>query len=63
MDKTETLLRELVTQVTRLAFAVEAIAKNGYQVSGQWLPCRCCGSTLTAPSYNTCPVCMTENAR
>lgn len=65
MDKIETVLKQLVMQVSRLAFAVEAFAKNGHQVSGHWNPCRCCGSTLTAPghSFTTCPACMTENAR
>ncbi len=70
MDEIKAMLRELVMQVARVAFAIEAIAKNGYHVSGYQIsehqqPCRCCGSTLTAPglSFATCPVCRTENAR
>ncbi len=65
MDKIETVLKQLVMQVSRLAFAVEEIAKNSHHASGQWNPCRCCGSTLISPghSHTTCPACMTENAR
>lgn len=65
MDKVEAVLRELVTQVARVAFVLEEIAKNKYHVIGQQQPCRCCGSTLTIPyfPFTKCPVCMTENAR
>jgi hypothetical protein len=65
MDKLDNVLKELVTQVTRLAFAVEMTAMNGSHVSAVHQPCRCCGSVLILDHIptTTCPACRTENAR
>jgi hypothetical protein len=64
MSKLEDLLTDLTTQVSRLAFAVEALASN-QGVPSQHTPCRGCGCRLTAVflPFTTCPVCRTENAR
>lgn len=64
MDKFETVVRELVTQMSRVAHAAEAIATVLGAPSVREV-CRCCGSTLVAPDQpiTTCPACRTENAR
>lgn len=64
MDKLEVAVRELATQASRLAYAVEAIARM-HGASFTYDACRCCGSTLTALNQpnTTCPACRTENAR
>lgn len=63
MDRIEAVLKELVTQVARLAFAVEkSVGEKGAQM---YDPCRRCGCTLKLNSlpFTTCPACRTENAR
>ncbi len=64
MSKLEELITDLTMQMSRLAFAVEAIAK-AHNAPSQPEPCRCCGCCLTDLSiiFTTCPVCRTENAR
>lgn len=63
MDRLEAAIKELTTQVTRLAFAVEKIA--GEKGAQMYNPCRCCGCTLKLNNLplTTCPACRTENAR
>jgi hypothetical protein len=64
MEKPEDLVRDLVTQVSRVAFALETVAIRAYSAS-YGPPCKGCGCTLYSSSlpWSTCPVCKTENAR
>lgn len=64
MEKPEFLLRDLVTQVSRVAYALEVVA-HGMNAMSSSVPCRNCGCILLMvglPS-STCPACKTENAR
>lgn len=64
MEKPEDLLRDLITQVSRVAYALETVAVRAYSAScGS--PCGGCGCTLYSSSlpWTTCPVCKMENAR
>jgi hypothetical protein len=64
MEKPEDILRDLVTQMARVAFALETVAIRAYHASYEQ-PCKGCGCTLRLISlpWTTCPVCKAENAR
>lgn len=63
MEKPEDLLRDLITQVSRAAYALETIAVR--QGTARVSPCKSCGCTLksVAPDSTACEACKMENAR
>lgn len=63
MARPEDLLRDLVTQVSRVAYALETLAvRQGTECVA---PCKDCGCTLKGAEMpaTTCASCKMENAR
>lgn len=62
MDKPEDMVRELIMQAARVAYALETVAVR--QGTARVAPCRRCGCTLHGGGLDgACPACGTEDAR
>lgn len=63
LDKSEDLIRSLITQISRVAYALETIAVRSFKAPfGS--PCHACGTTLRPIlGRDPCPVCHVENPR